>query len=80
MSIEKFNDLIGNRTRHLPACNIVPQPTILPRAPTYNVGLLKFCNIYFKLIPMWYMLKEVKGKSFMICSNSVFAMNEHAVE
>jgi hypothetical protein len=24
---------IGNRTRDLPACNIVPQPTTLPRAP-----------------------------------------------
>jgi hypothetical protein len=34
MSIEKkSNDLIGNRTRDLPACSIVPQPTTLPRAP-----------------------------------------------
>jgi hypothetical protein len=31
-SIEKSND-IGNRTRDLPACSIVPQPTMLPRAP-----------------------------------------------
>jgi hypothetical protein len=31
-SIEKPNDLIGNWTRDLPACNIVPQPTTLPRA------------------------------------------------
>jgi hypothetical protein len=29
MSIEKSNDLIGNRTRGLPACSIVPQPTML---------------------------------------------------
>jgi hypothetical protein len=27
----KCSDLIGNRTRDLPACNIVPQPTTLPR-------------------------------------------------
>jgi hypothetical protein len=27
------NDLIGNRTRDLPAGSIVPQPTTLPRAP-----------------------------------------------
>jgi hypothetical protein len=33
--IEKSNDLIGNQTRDLPACSIVPQPTALPRAP-YN--------------------------------------------
>jgi hypothetical protein len=33
MPIEKSNDLIGNRTRDLPACSILPQPTTLPRAP-----------------------------------------------
>jgi hypothetical protein len=27
--MEKSNDLIGNGTRDLPACNIVPQPTTL---------------------------------------------------
>jgi hypothetical protein len=32
--IEKSNDLIGNRTRDLPACSIVPQPTTLPCAPS----------------------------------------------
>jgi hypothetical protein len=26
---------IGTRTRDLPACSIVPQPTTLPRAPIY---------------------------------------------
>jgi hypothetical protein len=31
MSIEISNDLIRNRTRELPACSIVPQPTTLPR-------------------------------------------------
>jgi hypothetical protein len=30
--IEKIH-LIGTRTRDLPACSIVPQPTTLPRAP-----------------------------------------------
>jgi hypothetical protein len=30
MSIEKSSDLIGNRTCNLPACNMVPQPTMLP--------------------------------------------------
>jgi hypothetical protein len=28
----KFNDLIGIRTRDLPVCSILPQPTTLPRA------------------------------------------------
>jgi hypothetical protein len=37
-SIEKFNDLIGNRTRDLPVCSIVRQPTMLLRAaPIYMV-------------------------------------------
>jgi hypothetical protein len=31
---KKFNDLMGNRTRDLPACSIVSQPTTLPRAPS----------------------------------------------
>jgi hypothetical protein len=31
--IEKSSDLIGIRTRELPAFSIVPQPTTLPRAP-----------------------------------------------
>jgi hypothetical protein len=30
-SIEKSNHLIGNWTRDLPACSILPQPTTLPR-------------------------------------------------
>jgi hypothetical protein len=39
-SIEKCNDLIGNRTRDLEACSIVPQPTTLPRArPKCDPGL-----------------------------------------
>jgi hypothetical protein len=37
-SIEQFND-IGNRTRDLPACSIVPQPTSLTRAPTLPVRM-----------------------------------------
>jgi hypothetical protein len=27
--LKKSDDLIGNRTHYLPACNIVPQPTML---------------------------------------------------
>jgi hypothetical protein len=32
--LKKSNDLIGIRTRNLPACSIAPQPTTLPRAPS----------------------------------------------
>jgi hypothetical protein len=31
--VKKSNDLIGNRTRDLPACSIALQATTLPRAP-----------------------------------------------
>ena len=30
---KKSSDTIGNRTRNLPACSAVPEPTALPRAP-----------------------------------------------
>jgi hypothetical protein len=33
MSMKNFNDTIGNRTRELPACSAVPEPTAPPRAP-----------------------------------------------
>jgi hypothetical protein len=42
-STEKSNDIIGNRTRDLPACSIVPQPTTLPCAPWFSWH--PFCRI-----------------------------------
>ena len=30
--MKKSSDIIGNRTRDLPACSVVPQPIALPRA------------------------------------------------
>jgi len=33
--MENFNYTIGNRTRDLPACSTVPQPTAPPRTPRY---------------------------------------------
>jgi len=34
--MKNSNDTIGYRTRNLPACSAVPQPTAPPRAPTQN--------------------------------------------
>jgi hypothetical protein len=31
------SDAIGNRNRALPTCSAVPQPTVLPRAPTLEL-------------------------------------------
>jgi len=39
--MKKSNDTIGNRTRDLPACSVVPQPTALPRAPSTEIKRLK---------------------------------------
>jgi len=36
MSIKNSNDTIGNRTRDLPACSAVPQPTAPPAACPHN--------------------------------------------
>jgi hypothetical protein len=41
MSMKKSNDTIGNRTRDLPACSVVPQPTAPPRAPNLQLYLWK---------------------------------------
>jgi hypothetical protein len=46
-SSEKSSDLIGIRSRDLPACSIVPEPTTLPRAP-YFVGLIICCILLCK--------------------------------
>jgi hypothetical protein len=35
--LKKFNDLIGDQTRDLPTCSIVPQPTTLLRAPAGSI-------------------------------------------
>jgi len=41
--MKKSNDTIGNRTRDLLACSVVPQPTAPPRAPhcedTFGISL-----------------------------------------
>jgi hypothetical protein len=58
-SIEKSNDLTGNRNRDLPACSVVAQPITLPRALTAKTlignilsDLLKRIS-YFNLSPIY---------------------------
>ena len=45
MSMKNSDDTIGNRTRDLPACSAVPQPTASPRCLTKEVLFLlpTFC-------------------------------------
>ena len=39
--MKNSNDTIGNRTRDLPPCSAVPQPTAPPRAPDQDQGVHK---------------------------------------
>jgi len=49
MSMKNSNDTIGNRTRDLPACSAVPQPTESPRARK----LLKGMNEFVLVLPIF---------------------------
>jgi len=45
MSMKNSNDTMGNRTRDLPACSAVPQPTVPLRAPNLEVGGTKIYSL-----------------------------------
>jgi hypothetical protein len=45
MSMKNSNDTFGNRTRDLPTCSAVPQPTAPPRATIYIVTSVIYTNI-----------------------------------
>ena len=40
--MKNFNGTIGNRTRDLPACSAVPQPTVTPRTPYSTTDMNEF--------------------------------------
>jgi hypothetical protein len=39
MSMKKFSDIIGNRTRGIPVCNAVPQP-LRHRVPLAEISVI----------------------------------------
>ena len=48
MSMQNSDDIIGNRTRGLPACREVPQPTAPPCAPcVWVTNCYSFCCSFF---------------------------------
>jgi hypothetical protein len=67
-SIEKSNELIGNRTRDIPACSMVPQPTTLPHAPFFSTAsvrsIFSFLSLYDSLITSTSYMTDVN--SFLI--------------
>jgi hypothetical protein len=58
MSMKNSNDTIGNRTRDLPACSAVPQPSAPSRAPVNHIytDLKKMC-----LVPLSYVSGNIRG-------------------
>ena len=42
MSMENSNDTNGNRTRDLPVCSAVPQPTAPPHVHIYYISFINF--------------------------------------
>ena len=46
--MKNFYDTIGNRTRVLPACSAVPQPTVPPRVP--QTFLSTQSNVKLKIV------------------------------
>jgi hypothetical protein len=42
--VKNLKDLIGNRTRDIPACSTVSQPTVLPRIPEITGGWRQLQN------------------------------------
>jgi hypothetical protein len=57
MSMKNSNDTIGNRTRDLPACSAVPQPTALPRAPISCISVDMFHSPLN--LPLWNALYDM---------------------
>jgi hypothetical protein len=49
LSMKNSSDTIGNRSRYLPACSTVPQPTAPPRAPLHSTGWFNTRHI----TPLW---------------------------
>jgi hypothetical protein len=45
VSMKNSSDTIRNRTRDLPTCSAVPQPTALPRAPITAILPFKFIRV-----------------------------------
>jgi hypothetical protein len=54
--LKKFSDLLGTQTRDLPACNIAPQPSMLPRTPVTIIALIIIIKSIFVLSYIHYLV------------------------
>ena len=60
MSMKNSNDTIGNRTRDLPTCSSMPEPTALPRVPAKLINPLNA-----ELNPICYLLALLRAHHFL---------------
>ena len=68
---KKFNDTIGNRTRDLPACSAVPQPTAPPAACPmslfYTQKIYYISIVVFWLIHILYVIVTQRDVAYKTC-------------
>jgi hypothetical protein len=57
--MEKSNEFTGIQTHDLPACNIVPEPTMLQHAPYSQAYCFGFVNIFCNLPNEWFGMSYV---------------------
>jgi hypothetical protein len=75
MSMKSSNDTIGNRTRDLSVCSVVPQPTVPPCTPIlyrkrFHKSTLKTwrrCEILWSYLPYF---KETKSVGLITYSQN----------
>jgi hypothetical protein len=58
-SIEKSNDLIGDKTRDLSACSIVPQPTMVPGAPNIVYNQSNYTSVTYFVFSIHFCIKAL---------------------
>jgi len=59
MSMKNSNDTIGNRTRDLPTCSAVPQPTAPPRPKRVADEIKTVKSFPLNTLNFWYNYKDL---------------------
>ena len=60
--MKNSNDTIGNRTRDLPTCSAVPQPTAPPRAPYMYVVRMYYACMYVCICYVHKSIQPIVGR------------------
>jgi hypothetical protein len=58
--MKNSNDTIGNRTRDLPACSAVPQPTAPPRAPRLQADVQEIVVLFLAAVRGLFLFQNVR--------------------